>query len=116
MGDNDGNPNTIGDPNWQVLWFPTPPVADHPSSHATAGGAAAEVMKQFFNKDDFSFLFESTTLPGSPRSFTSLSQAARENSLSRIYVGYHFRKASLDGEALGKSIGGWIATNSLQEN
>lgn len=116
LGGSDGNPNTVGDPNWQVLWFPTPPVADHPSAHAIAGGAGAELIKEFFGKDDFNFSFESRTLPGSPRSFTSLSQAARENSLSRIYVGYHFRKACFDGEALGRSIGGWIATHSLQEN
>lgn len=116
LGDNDGNPNTVGDPNWQVLMFPTPPIADHPSAHATAGGAASELLKDFFGKDDFSFSYESTTLPGHPRSFTSLSQAARENSLSRIYIGYHFRKACMDGEALGKSIGEWISGHSLQEN
>jgi PAP2 superfamily len=116
LGDNDGNPNTVGDPDWQVLWFPTPPITDHPSAHATAGGAAAELMKNFFQKDNFSFSFESITLPGNPRSFSSLSQAARENSLSRIYVGYHFRKACFDGEALGRSVGDWIATNALQEN
>ena len=62
------------------------------------------------------FSFESITLPGSPRTFTSLSQAARENSLSRIYVGYHFRKACLDGEALGKSVGDWVAGHLLTEN
>lgn len=116
LADEDGNPDTQGDPNWQVLWFPTPPVADHPSSHATAGGAAAELLKDFFGKDDIHFSFESSTLPGQSRSFNSLSQAARENSLSRIYVGYHFRKACMDGEALGKQIGSWIANHSLQEN
>jgi hypothetical protein len=116
LGESDGNPNTVGDPGWQVLVFPTPPIADHPSAHAAAGGAAAELMKQFFDKDDFNFSFGSITLPGNPRSFSSLSQAARENSLSRLYVGYHFRKACLDGEELGKSIGDWIATHSLAEN
>jgi hypothetical protein len=45
-----------------------------------------------------------------------LSQAARENSLSRIYVGYHFRKACLDGEALGRNVGTYIASHWLQEN
>ena len=116
LGNSDGNPNTVGDANWQVLVFPTPPVADHPSAHATAGGAAAELLKQFFDKDDFSFSLESTSLPNHIRNFSSLSQAARENSLSRIYVGYHFRKACMDGEVLGKNIGGWIAAHSLQEN
>ena len=116
LGDSDGNPNTAGDPSWQVLVFPTPPIADHPSGHATAGGGAAELLKQFFGKDNFSFSFESTTLPGTARQFTSLSQAAEENSLSRIYVGYHFRKAVLDGEALGRKIGAWVYSHSLQEN
>ncbi|MEO6611069.1 MAG: hypothetical protein ABIT05_00200 [Chitinophagaceae bacterium] len=116
LGDSDGNPNTVGDPAWQVLVFPVPPIADHPSAHATAGGAAAELMQQFFDKDNFSFSFESTSLPGNPRSYSSFSQAARENSLSRIYVGYHFRKACFDGEDLGRSVGGWVATHALPEN
>jgi hypothetical protein len=116
LGDNDGNPNTAGDPTWQVLVTPIPPIADHPSAHAAAGGAAAELLKQYFDKDNFNFSYESISLPGNPRSFTSLTQAARENSLSRIFVGYHFRKACMDGEALGNSVGSWIATHSLQEN
>jgi hypothetical protein len=116
LGNSDGNSNTVGDPDWDVLVFPTPPVADHPSAHATAGGAAAELLKSIMEKDNFSFSLQSTTLPGHTRNFSSLSQAARENSLSRIYVGYHFRKACDDGEALGRSIGGWIAAHSLQEN
>ena len=116
LGDNDGNPNTVGDPNWQVLLFPTPPVPDYPSAHATAGGAAAEVIKGFFNSDNFSFSFGSTTLPGHQRSFNSLSQAARENSLSRIYIGYHFRKACMEGEGLGRKIGSYVFENNLKEN
>ena len=116
LGESDGNPLTAGDPAWQVLVAPIPPIADHPSAHATAGAAAAEAMKQFFDKDDFRFSFTSITLPGSPRDFNSLSQAARENSLSRIYVGYHFRNACMEGEALGKRIGNWVAINSLPEN
>jgi len=116
LGDSDGNPDTAGDPTWQVLVAPIPPIADHPSAHAAAGGAAAELIKVFFDKDDFSFSFESSSLPANPRSYTSLSDAARENSLSRIYVGYHFRKACMDGEALGNSVGNWIAGHSLKEN
>ena len=116
LGDNDGNPNTVGDVNWQVLVSPIPPISDHPSAHAAAGGSAAELLKYFFDKDDLNFSFESSSLPGNSRSYASLSHAARENSLSRIYVGYHFRKAVDDGEALGKSIGGWIATHLLQAN
>jgi len=99
-----------------VLVSPIPPIADHPSAHAAAGGAAAELLKHFFENDDFNFSFESSSLPDNARNYGSLSQASRENSFSRIYVGYHFRKAVDDGEALGKSVGGWIATHALPEN
>ena len=116
LADSDGNPNTVADPNWQLLVFPMPPIADHPSAHAAAGGAAAILMARFFEKDNFNFSFQSVSFQGGPRSFTSLSQAARENSLSRIYVGYHFRKACMDGETLGNSIGEWIAGHALKEN
>jgi hypothetical protein len=116
LGDNDGNGNTVGDGAWQVLVTPIPPITDHPSAHATAGGAAAELMKEFFETDNIDFSFESSSFAGNPRSYSSLSDAARENSLSRIYVGYHFRKACYDGEVLGNSIGAWIAAHALQEN
>jgi hypothetical protein len=111
-------PGTTGDPNWNVLVFPTPPAADYPSAHANAGGAGAEVIKEFFNEDEFSFSFASTSAdPQHPiRSFSSLSQAARENSLSRLYVGYHFRESCLVGEEVGKYIGSYIVTHSLQPN
>ena len=115
LGDSDGNPNTVGNPLWQVLVAPIPPITDHPSAHATAGGAAAELLKYFFESDNIDFSFESSSLAGNSRNYTSLSNAARENSLSRIYVGYHFRKAVDDGEALGTNVGAWIATHCLQE-
>lgn len=109
---------TTGDPNWNVLVFPTPPAADYPSAHANAGGAGAEVIKDFFGQDNFSFSFSSSSADPQyvTRSFTSLSQAARENSLSRMYVGYHFRESCLVGEQVGKNIGDYIATHCLQEN
>ena len=115
LGDNDDNPNTTGDAAWNILAPPTPPVPDYSSNHSTDGGAAAEVIKNFFGKDEISFSATSSTLPGITRNFTSLSQAARETSLSRIYVGYHFRKAVLIGEEHGRKIGKYIFDNYLKE-
>ena len=116
LGGTDGNPNTIADPAWQVLVSPIPPITDHPSAHAAAGGAAAELLKKYFETDNLDFSFESSSLPGNPRSYSTFSEAARENSLSRIYVGYHFRKAVEDGQVLGNNIGAWVAAHALQEN
>jgi hypothetical protein len=121
----DGNPNTAEDGNWEVVgwnpagppdmrYWPTPPVPDYTSAHATAGGAGAEVMKNFFETDNIHFSSASTSFP-STRSYSSLSQAARENSLSRIYIGYHFRKAVTEGELQGRSVGKWIFDHYLTE-
>jgi hypothetical protein len=115
LGENDGNAATTGDPTWNILAPPTPPVPDYPSNHATDGGAGIEIIKDFFGKEDVQLSLISTTLPGVTRSFINLSQVAREISLSRIYVGYHFRNAVLTGEDNGRKIGKYIFDNCLKE-
>jgi membrane-associated phospholipid phosphatase len=115
MGETDGNANTAGDAAWNVLAPPTPPVPDYPSNHAADGGAAAEVLKRYFGKDDISFSATSSFLPGVTRKYMSLSQAATEVSLSHIYVGYHYRSAVVEGEKMGREIGAFVYQNSLQE-
>ena len=112
-GDTDGNPDTTGDPAWTPL-RPTPPNQDYASGHSIEGGAAAEVLKQFFGTDEISFQDCSETLPAgstcsdpSPvlRSYTSFSQAAAENAYSRILIGFHFRKSVEEGTDYGRQIG-----------
>ena len=112
LGDTDGNPDTTGDPGWTPL-LDTPPVPDYASGHSVQGGAMSEVLRLFFGTDNISFSTCSTTLPpgstcndASPvtRSFTSFSQAAAENGLSRILVGIHFRKAVTEGIKHGGKI------------
>jgi hypothetical protein len=111
-GNADGNSDTIGNPAWTPL-DPTPPIPDHDSGHSVQGGAASEALAQFFGSSRFSLQTCSTSLPPglrcndpSPvyRSFSSFSQAALENGLSRIYVGYHFRKAVTEGIEHGRKI------------
>ena len=118
----DGNPDTLADPNWTPL-VTTPPIPDHDSAHSVEGGAGAAVMRRFFGTDQISFETCSLTLPAgstctdaSPvtRSFSSLSQAARENALSRIYVGFHFRNAVNDGVEHGRRIGNFAVSRFLR--
>lgn len=115
LGESDGNPATKGDPSWDVLAPPTPPVPDYPSNHATNGGAAAEVLKDYFGNDNIKIDITTTTLPGITRSYKSFSSATRDNSLSRIYVGYHFRNAVMKGEDQGFKIGKWVFDHELKE-
>jgi hypothetical protein len=115
LGDTDGNPNTIGDEDWEVLAPPTPPVPDYPSNHSCNAGAGEEIFKLFFGNDNMRFTQISNSLPNVTRSFTRFSQAGRENCLARIYVGYHFRNAIDEGEKQGKKIGSYIFNKFLRE-
>ena len=126
IGEEDGNFNTAGDANWlpsytegpnlinPLLNMNTPPIPDYPSAHANFGGAAAEILKLFFATDQISVIQTSPTTPGVSRQYTSISQAARDNSLSRLYVGYHFRLACLKGEEQGMTIATYLFNNSFQ--
>lgn len=111
--DTDGNPNTTADPTWTPL-VPTPPIPDHDSGHSVEGGAAGAVLERFFGTDDIHFETCSLTLPAGStcsdatpvlRQYASFSQATEENGLSRILVGFHFRKAVADGIEHGRKIG-----------
>jgi hypothetical protein len=105
--DRDGNPATEADKSWMPLQAPaffTPPVPDYPSTHTVLGAAAAEVLIENFG-DRLRFDVVSTTLPGATRTFHSLSDAAHENGMSRVYGGIHFLYAVQQGCRQGKSIG-----------
>jgi len=114
LGDSDGNSNTTGDVAWDVLAPPTPPVPDYPSNHSTNGGAGAAILKDFFGKDNISYSQTSSSLPNTTRNLSSFSQAAMENALSRVYVGYHFRNACLKGVEQGYKVGDYVFANYLK--
>jgi hypothetical protein len=118
----DGNPATTADATWTPL-LQTPPIPDYDSGHAVEGGTAAQVLKRFFHTDRMSFSACSFTLPAgqrcgdaSPilRHFTRFSEAADENAVSRIYVGFHFRDAVVTGTRHGEKIGNRAVDHALQ--
>ncbi|MDB5134708.1 MAG: hypothetical protein JWP37_1311 [Mucilaginibacter sp.] len=114
LGDTDGNPNTAGNPLFSILSPPTPPIPDYPSNHAVNGAAAAQVLTNFFG-NNLSFSATSSSLPNVTRHFGNFVQAAHENALSRIYVGYHFRNAVNKGEAQGYLVGDYVFDHALKE-
>jgi hypothetical protein len=120
--DSDSNPNTIADPTWTPL-VTTPPIPDYDSAHAVEGGAAAAVLHRFFGTDRLAFRACSFTLPSGStcadaqpvsRSFPTFTAAAKENGLSRILNGFHFRKAVREGMDHGRRIGQLAATRYLR--
>lgn len=110
-GDSDGNDDTVGDINWNST-IPTPPVGEYPSAHAISGSAAGGVLIRFFGTANIPFTTDSGYMPN-PRSFNNIMDAVSENSLSRIYIGYHFRKAVDVGEKKGYDIADYVFENGL---
>jgi hypothetical protein len=52
--------------------------------------------------------------PGITRKFWSLSEAARENSASRVLAGIHFPSAVRDGYAQGEAVARFVFENALR--
>ncbi|KAG2009445.1 hypothetical protein CC2G_012382 [Coprinopsis cinerea AmutBmut pab1-1] len=100
--------NNLSDPSWEPL-SPTPGHQDYLSGHAVYGGAAAEIIRRHIGSDN---LTPSVTISSNvaldnvgvlSRTFTSLSQAAKENGDSRVFVGVHFQFASDEGTKAGEA-------------
>lgn len=115
----DGNPLTVQEKSWLPLNPFSPPFPAYASGHATFGAAHAAVMAEFFGTDNITFTVDSedpyyNALPNHPeRTFTSFSQAAVENGLSRVYLGVHFRMDATDGNAMGFALGHYVGRNFL---
>lgn len=106
----------LNDTAWKPLSGTTPCFPAWASGHAAFGAAWAGIMRQYFKSDDVTFT-ASTDDPKSPvrnRTFTSFSQAARENADSRVWLGVHYPWDASDGLALGDSIATWVFTHKMK--
>ena len=102
-------PTRVGSPE------PTPPIPDYDSAHSCRGRRSGRGVTACVKTDQVSFSTCSLTLllPEEQcgganellRSYFSFSQAADENGVSRILVGFHFRKAVQEGIQHGRKIG-----------
>jgi PAP2 superfamily len=113
---NDGNPDTAPEATWTNLHRHTYAFPSYPSAHGTACGAAMTAFTDVFG-EGYAFTMRNPAvdvagpLSGKieihppTRSFESFAAAARECSLSRLYLGIHFRYDSLEGLELGRRIG-----------
>lgn len=71
-------------------------------------------MKRFFGTDDIAFSTTSPTAGNAVRTFTGFRHAARDNGVSRIYVGFHFRFSVQDGLKMGRRIGRFVVQLTLR--
>jgi hypothetical protein len=107
------NPETVADPNWLPEVGKTAPDPSYPGAHAVISASGAEVLISFFERDHAAFNVTSEVLPGVERSFTSISAAAEEATLSRIFGGQHFRFDLTTGQRLGREVADFVLDNFL---
>jgi hypothetical protein len=133
--DADGNEATVADADWTPLGAPasnaggtdfTPPFPAYTSGHATFGAATFSTIAHFYGTDDISFTFTSDELngvttdanglvrPAATRSFDSLSEAAWENALSRIYLGIHWSFDATAGVEQGNAVADAVFSTLFQ--
>ncbi len=110
--DDDGNPDTTGDPNWTPLAV-TALDPSYAGAHAEISQSAAATLRGFFGTDRVDFSLTNPSLPGIVRSFQSFSQAADEAAASRIYAGQHFRYDEDAGQTLGDEVGNFVFDSIL---
>jgi uncharacterized protein (TIGR03118 family) len=113
LADQDGNPDTVADPNW----LPLLNTANHPSwdsAHGGISGAAAAVLGDFFGTDQVRFSLTSEDLKGVTHSFSGFSAAAAEAENSVVWNGGHFRFDVTAGDAQGRAVAEFVDQNFFQ--
>jgi hypothetical protein len=109
LGEQDGNPATVVDPDWQPL-INTPNFPEYPSGHADVSGAVSHMLRLFFGSDELTFQM-TTTNPlalEKTRTFTRFSQAEQEVINARVYVGIHYRNSDTTARAQGRRVSNWV--------
>lgn len=118
----------------------TPPFPAYVSGHATMGGAIFKSLELFYGTNDFAAadaavgndlvdaaftLLSSEPDSGGPRNYVRFTQDGPlgpgtedspegEITMSRIYLGVHWRMDQEDGQALGRAVAQYVAANFFQ--
>ncbi len=105
------------DPGWRPF-SPSPSFPSYPSGHSMMGAAVAEVLSSMYGTNykmtDISH-YGLEDFKIKPRRFNSFDEMARENALSRLLLGVHWRKDAEEGLRLGSLIGKEVAQLSIEK-
>lgn len=115
QANNDGNPDTLADPTWQPLGA-TPNFPEYPSAHACHSTAVVGALDAFFGTDKVSLTLDSRA-PGvtvRTRTYDRLDDVVKDVDWARVLVGFHFRNSDLQGSALGRKVGSYVADNYFE--
>lgn len=107
------NPDVEQDPDF-IPTMASLPFPSYISAHMTFSTAASRVLSDYFGTDEVMFSVTSDGLPGTAREYKKFSQASDEVGESRIYGGIHTPFDVDVARTVGREIGDWVYSNTLQ--
>jgi PAP2 superfamily len=110
--DTDGNPATTADPSWKPLGA-TPNFPEYPSAHACHSTAVVAALAAFFGTDNVPMTLDSR-ITKTTRHYYRLEEIVKDVDWARVLVGFHFRNSDLQGSALGRKVGRYVANHYFQ--
>ena len=113
LADTDGNDSTEKDADWESL-LALPPYPDEPSGANCATSGLMNSAKAFFGSDAAEFDITSpgpSAGTGSTRHYSHFTDVIGDMIEARIYGGLHFRRADVNGAALGRSVADFVDRN-----
>jgi hypothetical protein len=111
QGDNDGNPDTVGDPTW-VPMVTTPPYPEYFSGANSFTSAFTRTLALLFG-DKKTFTVTSTPV-NQTRTYQRFSDQLADMVDVRIYQGIHFRTADDVARIEGRRSADWTFTHALR--
>ena len=115
-GENDGNPDTIGDPGWTSL-ITTPNYPDYTSGANDFAAAVTTMLEHFFETDHMTFSITTTNVAPTvqdTRTYNRFSDAMQDVVDARVYSGIHFRFADEAARTQGRLVANWTFKNYLR--
>jgi hypothetical protein len=114
-GDTDGNSRTHGDATF-APFVVTPCFPSYGSAHASAAGAARELLERFYGPRRHAITITTPSLPDLTLQYRSFEQIANDIDDARVYGGIHFRFDQETGAAQGRKIGTYVHRNLLRRS
>jgi hypothetical protein len=106
----DGNTATEADPNWVPL-LNTPNHPEYPSAHGCVSSALGEVLAKVLHSRSINVDIQGSTNGGSTlvtsRHFATVADLNNEIVNARVWIGFHYRHSTVEGETLGRNVAKW---------
>ena len=114
-GDNDGNPDTVGDAGW-TPFIATPPYPEHASGYNCVTSSMMYTADAFFGakRMAFSVVRIAPGVPNVTRVYERFTDVVDDTIDARVYLGIHFRAADVQGAGIGKDVAHWLDKHYFQ--